>query len=83
MDRKVLEAQLRQRCESAVQEAIKAVEGASDGRWIAESEWPVRGIFQQLTVDCYGMILQSRVDAQPSASQAAFSPCGQRGRGAA
>jgi hypothetical protein len=83
MDRKVLEARLRERCESAVESAVKAVEEASDGRWIAESEWPVREIFQQLTVDCYAMILQSRVDAQPSAKQAAFSPCGKSRGGAA
>ncbi len=83
MDRNVLGERLRERCESAVQAAIKAVEEASDGRWIAESEWPVREIFQQLTVDCYREILQWRVNAQPSASQAAFSPCGQPGGGAA
>jgi hypothetical protein len=83
MDRKVLEAQLRQRCEAAMQASIKAVESAPDGQWIAGSEWEIRDIFQKLTQDCYRDIVQSRIDVQPSASQAAFSPSGRRGGGPA
>jgi hypothetical protein len=83
MDRKVLESRLRGRCELAVQAAIQAVEAAPDGQWIAGSEWQVRDIFQRLTADCYGEMVQSRIDALPSEGQAAFSPSGEPGTGAA
>jgi hypothetical protein len=74
MDRNVLKARMRQRFESVMDEALKAVEEAPDGQWIAGSEWQIRDTFQRLTADCYREIVQSRIDAQPSASQAAFSP---------
>jgi hypothetical protein len=54
--------------------ALKAVDAAPDGKWIAASEWEVRDIFQKLTADCFGEMIQRRIDHLPSASQAAFSP---------
>ena len=83
MDRNVLKARMRERFEATLEAAIKAVEAAPDGQWIAGSEWQVRDAFQALTADCYREIVQSRVDAQPSAKQAAFSPSGNAGRGTA
>lgn len=74
MDNEVLKQQLVERCQRALDEAIGAVDAAPDGHWIAASEWEVRSIFQKLTADCFGQMVQSRVDGLPSALQAAFSP---------
>ena len=82
MDRKVLKNRMRERFEAAMEAAFKAVEEAPDGQWIAGSEWEIRDVFQTLTAECFREILQGRIDAEPSASQAAFSPGGQPGRGA-
>lgn len=76
MDKDVLKRQLTERCQQALDEALRAVDEAPDGQWIAASEWAVRDIFQKLTADCFGQMIQERVDRLPSASQAAFSPDG-------
>ena len=76
MDKEVLKRQLTQRCQRALDEALAAVDQAPDGHWIAASEWEVRDIFQKLTADCFGQMIQERADRLPSASQAAFSPGG-------
>jgi len=76
MDKEVLKRQLTQRCQQALDEALRAVDEAPDGQWIAASEWEVRDIFQKLTADCFGQMIQERIDRLPSASQAAFSPDG-------
>lgn len=76
MDKEVLKRQLTERCQHALEEALRAVDEAPDGQWIAASEWEVRDIFQKLTADCFGQMIQERIDRLPSASQAAFSPCG-------
>lgn len=78
MEGKALEERLRERCEQAVKEAMRAVEQSPDGQWIAGSEWQVREAFAKLAGDCYRDILQERIDAA-SAGQAAFSPCGEAG----
>ena len=75
MDKEVLKQQLVERCQRALDEAMRAVDAAPDGHWISASEWEVRSIFQKLTADCFGQMVQNRVDGLPSASQAAFSPC--------
>ena len=80
MDRKALEKQLRERFEKRLPAMIEAVAGAPDGQWIAASEWEVREQFQALAGECFGAALQARLDALPSAGQAAFSPCGKAGR---
>jgi hypothetical protein len=77
MDKEVLKRQLTERCQRALDEALRAVDEAPDGQWIAASEWEVRDIFQKLTADCFAQIIQDRIDRLPSASQAAFSPDGQ------
>jgi hypothetical protein len=76
MDKEVLKRQLTERCRQALDEALRAVDEAPDGQWIAASEWEVRDIFQKLTADCFGQMIQGRIDRLPSASQAAFSPDG-------
>lgn len=83
MDKEVLKRQLTERCRQALDEALQAVDEAPDGQWIAASEWEVRDIFQKLTADCFGQMIQDRIDRLPSASQAAFSPDGPAGRAAA
>lgn len=83
MDKEVLKQQLSERCRQALDEALRAVDEAPDGQWIAASEWEVRDIFQKLTADCFGQMIQDRVDRLPSASQAAFSPGGRDERVAA
>src|ERR1700722_13287527 len=76
MDKEVLKRRLTERLERARDEASRAVDEAPDGQWIAASEWEVRDIFQKLTADCFGQMIQERIDRLPSASQAAFSPYG-------
>jgi hypothetical protein len=76
MDKEVLEQQLNELCQKAMQEARSAVEQAPDGQWIAASEWQIRDIFQRLTRECYQAMLQSKAEEHPTAKQAAFSPCG-------
>jgi len=76
MDKEVLKRQLTRRCQQALDEALRAVDDAPEGRWIAASEWEVRDIFQKLTADCFGQMIQERIDRLPSGFQAAFSPDG-------
>jgi hypothetical protein len=74
MDKEVLKRRLTERFQQSLDSALQAVDEAADGQWIAASEWEVRDIFQQLTSDCFGQMIQRRIDQLPSASQAAFSP---------
>ena len=74
MDKDVLDERLKARCEQALSAARLAVQQAPDGQWIAASEWQVRAIFQELTRDCYQLLLQAKADEHPAAEQAAFSP---------
>jgi|SRR5208283_2937382 len=76
MDKEVLKRQLTERWQEALDGALRAVDEAPDGQWIAASEWEVRDIFQKLTADCFGRMIQQRIDRLPSATQAAFSPGG-------
>ena len=77
MDKEVLKRQMMERCQAALDKALRTVDEAPDGHWIAASEWEIRDIFQKLTADCFGQMIQERVDQLPSALQAAFSPDGQ------
>ncbi len=80
MDKEVLKQRLTEQFQRSLEEALKAVEDAPDGQWIAASEWEVRDIFQKLTADCFGQMIQDRIDGLPSQSQTVFSP---EGRGTA
>lgn len=83
MDKEVLKRRLTERFQQSLAEALAAVEAAPDGQWIAASEWQVRDAFQKLTAECYQEMVQGRIDAEPSALRAAFSPGGQAGGDAA
>jgi hypothetical protein len=78
MDKEVLKRRLTERFQQSLDCALEAVDEAPDGKWIAASEWEVREIFQKLTADCFGQMIQRRMDQLPSASQAAFSPDARR-----
>ena len=78
MDKEVLKRQLTERFQASLEQALRAVDEAPDGQWIAASEWQVRDIFQQLTSDCFGQMIQRRIDQLPSAAAGAFSPGGER-----
>jgi hypothetical protein len=75
MDRQALRRELH----AKVDRAMDAVAAAPDGQWINASEWVVRETFQELTRDCFQAIVQARVDADPAANAAAFSPGGRGG----
>lgn len=81
MDKEALKRRLTERFQQALAEALAAVDAAPDGRWIAASEWQVRDAFQRLTAECYREMIQGRIDAQPAAPGAAFSPSGPAGGG--
>jgi hypothetical protein len=83
MDRKVLKATMQNRFEETWEAALKAVETAPDGQWIAGSEWQVQEAFQKLTTDCFREMVQFRIGTLPSEHQAAFSPSGKSRTGAA
>jgi hypothetical protein len=74
MDRQGLRRRLRGKVEAALDQAMDAVAAAPDGRWIAGSEWAVRGAFQELMRECFQEIVQAKVDADPAASAGSFSP---------
>ena len=74
MDKEVLKRQLTERFQQSLESALQAVDKAPDGQWIAASEWEVRDIFQKLTADCFGQLIQQRIDRLPSSGQTAFSP---------
>ena len=76
MDKEVLKGEMMERCQVALDKALRAVDEAPDGHWIAASEWEIRDIFQRLAADCFGQMIQERVDGLPSGAQAAFSPGG-------
>jgi hypothetical protein len=76
MDRREVRRELRAKVDAAVERAMDAVESAPDGRWVAGSEWAVRAAFQELMGECFQAILQAKVDADPAARAAAFSPGG-------
>ena len=73
MNREALKRELTEEFQQSLEEAIKAVEQAPDGRWIAASEWQIREIFQRLMSQAYQRLLQEKVQA---AEKAAFSPSG-------
>lgn len=83
MDRQSLKRQLRGRVEAALDKAMDAVASAPDGRWIAGSEWAVRGAFQDLMRECFQEIVQAKVDSDPAASAGSFSPGARPGPGGA
>jgi hypothetical protein len=76
MDRDVLMHQMRERFDELYSQALDALEKAPDGQWITASEFVFRDKFQELMAESYQAALQARIDAHPTANQAAFSPSG-------
>lgn len=74
MDREVLMYEMTERFQALYGEALDALEKAPDGAWISTSEFAFRDAFQALMAESYQAALQSRIDAHPTAAQAAFSP---------
>lgn len=83
MDKDDLKRQLTERFQRSLDEALAAVDAAPDGHWISGSEWEVRDVFQRLTADCFGAMVQGRIDRLPPATRAAFPPGGRVGDQAA
>lgn len=83
MDRDVLMHQMTERFQELYSQALDAVERAPDGQWISASEHAFRDVFLQLMKESYQAALQARIDAHPTARQAAFSPCRPSGSGPA
>jgi len=74
MDREVLMHQMTERFQEAFGKALDKLERAPDGQWIAASEFAFRDVFFELVKECYQKALQDKIDAHPTAQQAAFSP---------
>jgi hypothetical protein len=74
MDRQALKRALQAKFDATVDRAMEAVETAPDGQWIAASEWAVRDAFQGLMRECFQEIVQAKIDRDPAASAASFSP---------
>lgn len=75
MDREVLLYQMTERFQELYGQALDALERAPDGQWISASEFAFRDAFLQLMKESYEAAIQTRIDAHPTADQAAFSPC--------
>lgn len=76
MDREVLLHQMTERFQELYSQALDALDQAPDGQWIAASEFAFRDTFLELMKESYQAALQAKVDAHPTARQAAFSPSG-------
>jgi hypothetical protein len=76
MDRQAVRRKLLGKAGEAIDKAMDAVEAAPDGRWIAGSEWAVRGAFQELMQECFQEVVQAKIDSDPdpAASAGSFSP---------
>ncbi len=74
MDRDVLMHQMRERFEEEFSKALQALEDAPDGHWIEASEMAFREAALIVGREGLELALQARVDADPTAQAAAFSP---------
>lgn len=80
MDKDVLMHQMTERFQELYAKALESLDHASEGRWIAESEWAFRDVFQQLMRESYQAALQGKIDAHPCEQRGSFSPSGPGGR---
>jgi hypothetical protein len=74
MDRDVLMHEMTERFQELYGQALDALEKAPAGQWIAASEFAFRDVFLELMKESYQSALQAKIDAHPTADQAAFSP---------
>lgn len=80
MDKDVLMHQMTERFQELYAKALASLDQAGEGRWIAESEWAFRDVFQQLMRESYQAALQGKIDAHPCEQRGSFSPSGPGGR---
>ncbi len=76
MDRDVLIHQMKERFEEEFGKALQALEDAPDGYWIEASEMAFRDAALTVAREGLELAVQARVDADPTAQAAAFSPSG-------
>jgi hypothetical protein len=81
MDRDVLMHRMNERFQELCAQAVDALERAPDGQWIAASEWAFREAFDTLRQETFEAALQAKIEAHPTAAQAAFSPSTPGGAG--
>ena len=81
MDREVLLHQMTERFQELYGRALDALDRAPEGQWIAASEFAFRDAFLELMKESYEAAIQTKIDAHPTADQAAFSPGGPSDRG--
>jgi hypothetical protein len=74
MDRDVLMHQMRERFEEEFAQALQALEDAPDGHWIEASEMAFRDAALTVAREGLQLAVQAKVDADPTAQAAAFSP---------
>ncbi len=74
MDRDVLVHEMTERFQELYGQALDALEEAPDGQWIAASEFAFRDAFLELMKEGYQAALQAKINAHPTAGQAAFFP---------
>ena len=76
MDREVVMHQMEESFREEFYKAPKAVEDAPDGHWIEASEMAFRDAALTVAREGLELAVQARVDADPTAQAAAFSPSG-------
>ena len=81
MDHDVLMDQMEERFREEFAKALKALEDAPDGHWIEASEMAFRDAALIVGREGFELALQARVDADPTAQAAAFSPSEPGGQG--
>lgn len=74
MDHDVLMAQMEERFREEFGKALKALADAPDGHWIEASEMAFREAALVVGREGLELALQARVDGDPTAHAAAFSP---------
>ena len=81
MDHDVLMHQMRERFEEEFAKALQAVEDAPDGHWIDASAMAFRDAALIVAREGLELAIQARVDTDPTAQAAAFSPSESGGQG--
>jgi hypothetical protein len=76
MDHDVLMHQMKERFEEEFARALQALEDAPDGHWIEASEMAFRQAALTVAREGLELAVQAKVDADPTAQAAAFSPSG-------
>lgn len=78
MDRDVLMHQLQERFREEFSKALDALDNAPDGHWLDASEMAFRDAGLALAREGLELAVQAKVDSNPTAQAAVFSPSGPR-----